>query len=176
MPKKAIRPLPTQERLHEMFDYDPSTGILTWAVDDPKGGKRRKGRRAGFDLANGSGYRVLMIDCVRYLEHRLIWKWVHGRDPIAEIDHVNRDTSDNRICNLREAGRSDNAFNKSILSNHSNTGYLGVSYYPSLGRFRARIKVEGKYHHLGQHKTLDEALAARREGERRLLNPEFMPS
>lgn len=47
-----------------------------------------------------------------YGAHRVVWFLHHGAWPFPEIDHINRDPSDNRIENLRCATRSDNMRNR----------------------------------------------------------------
>lgn len=44
----------------------------------------------------GCGYRQVRFRGRLYSEQRLIWLWVHGRHPTAEIDHINGDRADNR--------------------------------------------------------------------------------
>lgn len=39
---------------------------------------------------------------IRILVHRLVWETFNGKIPTnMEIDHINRDKTDNRLCNLR---------------------------------------------------------------------------
>jgi len=68
------------------------------------------------------------------------------------VDHINRDRSDNRKCNLRE---SDHAKNKMNSKPHGNRRYKGVQ--KSWSRFKAAIIVDGKYYHIGTYQTEIEA-------------------
>ena len=52
--------------------------------------------------------------------------WVTGEWPEAEIDHKNRDKSDNRWANLREARRPENIAN-SVVRADSKIGLKGVA-------------------------------------------------
>jgi len=89
----------TQDRLMEVLDCDPETGIFTWR-QQPGSRSDMIGKRAGY---NGpASYRSVTVDGVGYLEHRLIWLWVHGNLPSCQLDHLNTNTKDNRIANLRE--------------------------------------------------------------------------
>ena len=45
------------------------------------------------------------------------------------------------------------------------SGVRGVYLDRRTGRYRARIKFQGKYYNLGYYATLEEAVEARREGE-----------
>lgn len=52
-------------------------------------------------------------------------------------------------------------------SSQNTTGVRGVYLDRRTGRYRARIKFQGKLYNLGCYATLEEAIAARREGETR---------
>ena len=98
--------LPSQEFLRERFDYDPESGILTWAYGRP-------GVSKGTVAGNTTNRFVqVMLDRKAYLAHRLIWKWMTGDDPPEQIDHVNRDPHDNRWENFRLATPGQNSSNR----------------------------------------------------------------
>lgn len=71
-----------------------------------------------------------------------------GLDCSKEIDHKNRDPLDNRRSNLREATRSENCANRGINSNNT-SGFKGVDFHKSSGKWRARICVNRKSIDLG---------------------------
>jgi hypothetical protein len=57
-----------------------------------------------------------------YKAHRLAWLYVYGEEPKEDIDHIDGDTSNNRIENLREVAHSTNMKNKhKYVSNTSGT-------------------------------------------------------
>lgn len=134
----------TQERLKELFDYDKELGHLIRRVRTSP--NTRPGEVAG--RVNNKGYRQTMIDKQRHMEHRLVWLYVHGEWPSMEVDHINGVRDDNRIENLRLATRAQNQQNVGIRS-HNTSGYIGVTWYPKLSRWRAQIKANGKKMHIG---------------------------
>src|SRR5258708_38186814 len=73
----------TQERLRELLDFDPATGVFVWAVNRNGGRGIVSGTRAGSVKPCGSNkrYRYIKIDDVDYLAKRLAWFWTHGRWP-----------------------------------------------------------------------------------------------
>ena len=79
-------------------------------------------------------------------------------------DHINKIKTDNRKCNLRSVTSSRNQFNRKIAKNNK-SGYTGV--YLNKGRWVARIKKNYKGIHLGRYKTLEEAIIARKKGEKK---------
>lgn len=158
----------TQDRLKELIHYDQETGIFTW--------KHRSGRGGGFSgrkatcLKDG-GYVVIRVDYRLYKAHRLAWLYVYGRWPEKIIDHINRNKSDNRICNLRECNHSQNCINgKRLINNQS--GHRGVTYKNEKHRkrqWKASIIKDGKSIHLGYFMTKEEAVIARAEANIRLF-------
>jgi hypothetical protein len=74
------------------------------------------------------------------------------------VDHINGDSLDNRIANLREATPALNAQNRRTPRRGSALGVQGVT--ARWGRYTAQITVRGKQHHLGLFATVDEARAA----------------
>ena len=94
------------EKLLDLLNYNADTGRFNL--------KRQmcrwpKGMVVGFNRKDG--YRDVSVCGRRYLEHRLAWFYVHGTWPSEQIDHINGSRSDNRICNLREATKSENMSN-----------------------------------------------------------------
>lgn len=100
--------------------------------------------------------------------HRLILGVVN--DTNVEVDHINRDTLDNRRENLRLANRSLNCFNRDV-SKYNKSGKVGV--YPMSGyddKWCAQINCNGVRLYLGSFNSFDSAVAAREAAESRLYN------
>jgi hypothetical protein len=147
----------TQARLKERLHYDPDTGIFTWV----KPSFMRPdfvGKAAGGDV---NGYVSICIDRKNYPAHRLAWLYVHGRWPDSEIDHINRNRSDNRIRNLREATHAENLRNMSMGKNNT-SGVLGVSWDSKNQKWRAHITVNAKFKSVGRFVHKEDAISARR--------------
>lgn len=89
------------------------------------------------------------------LLHRLITSFEY-----KIVDHVNRDTLDNRKSNLRQASQSENLSNRKIQPNNT-TGFRGVS--PRGEKFVATISVKSKLFYLGLYKTKELAALAYNE-------------
>ncbi len=153
----------TQERLKELVSYVATTGEFTWLVSRSHG---IKGGKAGSKMK--SGYMALQVDGVRYFSHRLAWFYVHGVDPDFEIDHINGSRSDNRLCNLRIATRSENMTNlRAAKKDNVSSGLLGAYRNKKTSKWVSQIRVLGKIKHLGCFLTAEAAhdayLSAKRE-------------
>jgi hypothetical protein len=156
-------PVPfSQDRLKQLLSYDPETGKFIWLVTTPRA---PKGAEAGVKM--GMGYRLIGLDGVRYLAHRLAWFYVHGEWPVEMIDHINGIRDDNRIANLRNATARQNSIN-SKTSRHNTSGYRGVSFSSRKKKWHARITSEYQVHPLGYFDTKEAAYAAYCEAAKRL--------
>jgi len=138
----------TPERLREVLSYDPITGMFMWKKAAPNA---RQGSIAG---TRNDGYVKIKIDKTLYGAHRLAWLYVHGKLPAKYIDHINGVRDDNRLINLREATKSQNGMNQRRRNDNS-TGYKGVEYRNSQGRYRAYIYRNKKQVNLGLFDTAE---------------------
>jgi hypothetical protein len=167
MPK---RPLPDQALLATYLRYDADTGLLYWLPRTPAMFTANamwtaeqicaswNGKHAGkeaFTAVSPLGYKTGCVDGRVYMAARIVWKLVHGYDPI-EIDHINRVKTDNRLTNLREATRSINCRNRGLLRNNT-SGVSGVYLEKSSELWV--VEVNGKRY--GRRKSKDAAIALR---------------
>lgn len=143
----------TAEMLRADLHYSPDTGAFRWRTPRPK---IVVGSIAG---TLQSGYWTIHLRGEDYHAHRLAWLYEFGRWPTVEIDHINRDKLDNRLCNLREASRSQNNANIGLPA-HNTSGFKGVSYFKQTGKWTAYITRDGKRRHLGTYTTAEAAAAA----------------
>jgi len=151
----------TFEDAHALLDYDCGTGIFRWRTTRPG---RPSGKIAGNVQAPEKNRKVarsrIFLKGKSYLSHRLAWFMVHGSWPIGEIDHVDGNSNNNSLANLRQASSSENKFNKSRpISNTS--GATGVKFIGRLNKWLAEAWVYKKHYSLGCYSSFDEAVAAR---------------
>ena len=157
------------DRASSLLDYDKQTGHLYWKA--PKN-KKLAGRPAG--CINSGGYRVIQIDGLLRLAHRVVWLLCVGRDPDHDVDHINGDRSDNRFENLRDVLRNHNNQNIRRPYSTSSTGLLGAHRCGGKrGGFQSSIHANGKCIALGHFKTAEEAHAAYMRAKRE-LHPGFI--
>lgn len=162
--------LPSADYLRSRFRFDQETGVLYWRAIPEAGthwakswNLRFDGKQAG---AINKGHVMVNLEGEGIGAHRIIWKMVTGRDPIGILDHKNRDGTDNRFSNLREASRSENTYNVGLRCDNQ-TGARGISLHES-GRYRVQINADKRTYHIGYFPSFDEAVIARDAAAKRL--------
>jgi hypothetical protein len=140
----------TQKELKEMLHYNLETGIFTWA------NKRASWINIG-DVAGHltvTGYITIRVIYKSYLAHRLAWLYVHGEWPENLIDHINNNRSDNRICNLRKATKTEN--NRNTLRGLKNkSGVKSVFWKENAKKWQVQMKINGIQKHFGYFKDIE---------------------
>lgn len=160
----------TFDRVHQVLKLEPETGVLTWRIRT--GSRCKMGDQAG-SLHKASGYRIVNIDGQKYRAHLLIWLMLYGEWRPREIDHRDRDRSNNKPSNLRLASEAMQRGNAAVRSD-SASGKRGAHFHKASGLFVAEVKCEGhrfvKYFH-----SMEEAADAA-AAERLRVFGQFAPS
>lgn len=157
----------TKEQINEVICYSADTGVFTWI--------RNQGRaRAGDVVSYKDRHGYIAFKLFGHLRraHRVAWFLTHGVFPDGDIDHINRDRSDNRIENLRCVSRSENMENQ-ILKSNNKSGFKGVFFDARRGKWLASIGKNGRSKHLGYFDTAEKAYVAYQEGAAKVhtINP-----
>jgi len=157
-----------QREVRELLFYDPETGIFTWR-ERGRGwfksdgahkswNSRDAGKIAGSVHVNSKGFQLIVIRLIGrlYSAHRLAWLYMTDEPLPDEIDHINRDATDNRWYNLRASSRKQNSKNKSKYRTNT-SGVSGVHWHKKTNKWMARCKVGGRRYHLGYFNDIEDA-------------------
>jgi hypothetical protein len=133
-------------------------GLLWWRT-------AKRGRRTSepaFSTQLRNGYMCGMFSGVRLLTHRVVWALHYGEWPTDWLDHINQDTSDNRVENLRIVGPGLSNHNRSAHNRKDlSCTYLGVTRATNADRYIAQVQKDKKHYYVGMYKTEEEAARAR---------------
>lgn len=151
----------TAARLRELLNYDPETGVFTWAVDR---GPARKGGAAG--AAQKIGYVVIRLAGQLYYAHRLAFLHMTGEWPKMTVDHIDGCKSNNRWSNLRDVDHVTNCENQRFAQGVADM--MGAVWNKRTKNWRSVITTGDKQVHLGTFSTPEAAHAAYIEAKRRL--------
>lgn len=150
----------TQARAHELFDYDPDSGMFKRLI---RVSNAMPGAPAG-TVHKATGYIQIPADGRKYLAHRVAFLMVNGSFPENEVDHINGDRADNRWINLREVTRTQNSRNHA-LDARNKSGVYGVCWRETHCKWEAVISAGSKRMRLGMHDDFFEAVCARKSAE-----------
>jgi hypothetical protein len=130
-------------------EYDPLTGYFYWVKAYRK--PHLTGKRAERKTTNGYLYIKAggKMNSASRLAYQLFYKVYPGQ---LEIDHIDRNRTNNKPENLRLVTREQQLRNRKFKPNKC--GVTGVSIHKKSGLYRSRYKNKTTY-----HKTLESAAA-----------------
>ncbi len=141
--------LPSREALNLSFLYSKGDLFYRHTI-----GRGIAGEVVGTPTSRG--YLRTKIGGKGYFVHRIIWKLLNGNEPL-EIDHINGDSLDNRITNLRSVSRSVNMKNQKLRSDNK-SGVPGIRQ-TKIGGWEVSVGTA----YVGVYKTFTAACDARAE-------------
>lgn len=147
-------------KIIERFTCDKYTGDVLRRTASNRG---PAGDKVGHKMKNG--YLAVTVPGLRrkVYVHQIVWLLIHGEWPPLlglEIDHIDRDRTNNRPENLRLVTGQLNSHNNGSHPRGSNR-LRGASAYnhDGLVRFRAQLRVSGKRYCRNGFHTPEEANA-----------------
>lgn len=101
---------------------------------------------------------MVRINTGTYAVHRIIYLYHHGYLP-AIVDHIDRNSQNNKIENLRDADWNLSNQNRGTFKNNT-SGWKGVSFNKLKNKWEIRVMTNGKRKLIGRFVLLYEGLAA----------------
>jgi 16S rRNA A1518/A1519 N6-dimethyltransferase RsmA/KsgA/DIM1 with predicted DNA glycosylase/AP lyase activity len=88
--------------------------------------------------------------------HRLVAEaFLPNPDNKSDVDHIDRNRTNNVVDNLRWATRSENCYNKKRRE------LFGITYHIGHKKFIVQFMIDGKLKRFGDYFTIEEAIQAR---------------
>lgn len=148
--------------MRDAYNYDPVTGSVTWKKTSrctilPGSPAGHRGKRDGRCTVTFYGKPNVPV-------HRLAFFFMTGAWPPegTDVDHIDRNPSNNSWSNLRLANKMENGRNRGANKNNT-SGFKGVTLnkraHPSR-RWTAQIMHRRQHYNLGGFPTPEEAAAA----------------
>jgi len=139
--------------IRSTFSYNPKTGSFV-----------RKNRARGpapvgqFGSDNGDGYYKIRFNGKKYFVHVLAWVHFYGAWPLRLIDHIDGNSQNNAITNLRLATHAQNCWNRRRRSDNK-VGAKGVCWDKQRHAYRVQLVINGKRVFQKITRDLDDAKA-----------------
>ena len=146
----------TYDELIKVLEYNSTTGIFIWK-------ENRKAVHKG-DIAGhikNSGYVEIRVGGTTYLAHRLAWLYFYKKWPDNEIDHIDRNPTNNSISNLRDVTLTENNQNqrKPHKSNNATVGKIEALVvlieFADRSAYFSRNEVDSFFNQVGYNKYHD---------------------
>ena len=129
-----------------LFYIDPADPAKNLRWKESPNGRAPAHSVAGYIRAGL--YRLIKINGIHYLAHRLVFAYYHGRWPQDQIDHIDGDRQNNRIENLREVSPSMNMKNQKLRRDNT-SGVIGVYWRNSISKWQSQIGINGRQTSIG---------------------------
>ncbi len=140
-----------KEMINEIFEYKEGNLFYKKRLSTSV----KIGDKVGYQ--NNIGYVKTKIKGKSYFVHRLIWIY-HFGDTDLDIDHIDHNTFNNRIENLRIVNHIDNCRNRKLRKDNT-SGFNGVMFNKSKKKWE--VYLSQKY--IGAFLTKEEAIEKRKE-------------
>lgn len=151
----------------EYFFYDPTSGKVFWIKTLSR--KFKPWHEAG--TIQKSGHGDICFNYKHYRRSNIIWLLMTGKWPDREVDHINRNPSDDHWENLRLANRPQNGANRDLQKNNT-SGYRGVDWHKRSRTWRIRVgkRSYGYRHNIEDAARRYDVIAKQIYGEFAVLN------
>ena len=154
--KKCCRDGVDDEELFKRID-----GYENYFVSNFGNIKNTKTNRIMKPVNHIQGYKMINLykngKMKMFSVHRLVaLAFLENPDNKPMIDHIDNNTANNNVKNLRWATQKDNLANQGKQINNT-SGFKGVCFHKNKNKYQAHININGKIKHLGYFKTAEEA-------------------
>ena len=143
----------TTDKIRELLDYNEETGVFTWKAS-------LGGTRADKIDKGATGYPRVYVRLLgkKYMASRIAFLCM-GKELPKQVDHLDRDSTNNRWSNLAASTALENSRNRS-KSRANTSGVTGVTWNQAANKWKAQVRVKSITKFLGYFDYDDLDLAA----------------
>jgi len=172
---KSIKDIPLEYiRSFVKIDSNSLSGLTWLPRENKQWSSKFSNKAAGSKNSDKNGYKNWALRFY-YKEKmynlrcsRVIFLLHHGYLTKGKcIDHIDNNSLNNKIENLRECTNSQNSHN-SKLSKTNTSGYKGVNWDKRSKKWKVAIIANGKYHYFGLYVNLEDAIKVAIEARKKL--------
>ena len=139
----------TQEEAHRLFEY--RDGMLFWK-EKPKCSRKTDGSLEAGTVTTG-GYKKFTLQQKKYYVHQIVFLMQHGYTPPV-VDHIDGNTTNNRIENLRASDKAKNACNSKTRKDNT-SGCRGVAWHKKSNKWMVQVVQNKKPKYLGLYEDFE---------------------
>ena len=152
--------------MDDILEYNPETGDLKWKERPRSYFNTLHAQRVWNSQNSGKSIRKpdIGINGKKYRTARVIWFLAYGYYPEGQVEFINKDDTDFRLCNLTVRSPRESGIHRSTGSLNT-SGHKGIYYCNDRGAWRVHIKSNGRKISVGQFQDIGDAIAARRRAE-----------
>jgi hypothetical protein len=151
----------TYDYFDELLNYDKESGKLYWKSKSSPYSRIIVGEEAGcIRHYKTNSYRIVVLKNTPYFVHRIIWLLVHKKWPDDQIDHIDGNSLNNKIQNLKSASNQENCRNQRKRLNNT-TGHPNIYWHTGKKKYSVSLRFNGKLNHIKDYQTLEEAIIGR---------------
>lgn len=135
--------------IQDYLSYDPISGLILWEKS-PTNSTKANTEAGTIDC----GRKRIKFKGRRYPYSSVAWFLFYGEWPKNIIDHIDGDSLNNKIENLRDVSTRENQSNMAV---HRKGHLVGSTFNRHRNKWHSRIWHNGKSVHLGFYSTDKEA-------------------
>lgn len=144
---------------------------------NPRARRNNRGDKVGSlwkDERHYTGYWVCTLEGKKLKNHNIMYQMYNNLEEIPAnlvVDHINRNSEDNSINNLRLVTQTENIWNSRIQKNNT-SGHKGVHWYERNNKWGVRVSHNHKRIFLGLFSDFEKAVAVYEENTKKIRKPE----
>lgn len=153
---------------YEVSDFGNVRNSNTGKILKPRPIVKNEGKYTCYDV---NLYNDTRTQGFHHKIHRLVAKaFIPNPDNKPDVDHIDADTSNNKVSNLRWATQTENALNQNNKIRSDNTsGHRNIFFCSQKQKWALNFQENGKIIHCGFYDTKEQAITAKETGIYNLL-------